>query len=227
MADSDQGFSPNAASLLDLLPSRLKTKQTWIDMMEVFQRVMDINVEGPQKQLESIRDFQESDDGILNSTARLLGFDLTQDVLNLSSDNLTKLVSQLSLYPDNNGTEKFVKFIDLLLNALTEVEYLWTRDYVNFYRAPKGPTIKEGGPWFKATHINLTMALFTRDTLVLAPGQTLYGRTKELFYTFAPAALVIERLDFAEYFEDKDWLGGSAFGIGCTLLPGEIEITID
>lgn len=228
MSAVDKNGNPVSASLLDLLPQRLATKPTWVDMMEVFQRVMDVNVEGPIAALEVLRHITpDTDTGVLNSTARLLGFDLTQDVLNLSSDNLSKLVSQLSLYPDQNGTELFVKFIDLLLNALTEIDYLWTKDYVNFYKVPKGPLVKDGGVWFKVTHIDLTMALFGKESLVLAPGQTLFGRTKDLFYTFAPAALVIERFDFAEYFEDKDWLGGSALAIGTSMPIAEIDVTID
>ncbi len=225
---ADEYEDNTSASMLDLMPSGLRAKPTWVDMFDVFARVMDVNVEGPAKQLERIRAFDENtDQGVLSSTARMLGFDLTQDVLNLSQDNLTKVVAQLSLYPDQNGTKLFVKFIDLILNSLTEITYLWTKDYVNFYPEPKGGMIKDGGEWFKTTHIRLDLALLSRDTLELAPGVSLYQRARDLFYTFAPAALVIETLDFVELFEDKDWLGGSAFGIGVALSGSEYELTID
>lgn len=204
-----------AASTLDLAPAPILDNPTWIDMLDVFAQVMDANVEDPIAQLEKIRFIGESsDDNILKYTARLLGFDLTQDVLNLNVDNLTKIATQLSMYPDSNGTELFVKFIDLVLNAVTEVNYLYTKDYVNFYPKKKGLLVSEGGKWFKTTHIELGVALLSLETLTLNPGTTLLSRVHELFYEFSPAALVIERTNFNVIIPDAEWLGGKAFGIG-------------
>ncbi len=225
---AEQYDGTQKASLLDLMPSSLRNKQTWADMMDVFARVIEINVEGPIEQLEAIRSVNaQTDTGVLNNTARLLGFDLSQDVLNLNADNLTKVVSQLSLYPDQNGTKLFVKFVDLVLNSVTELEYLWTKDYVNFYPVPGGATIKENGPWFKTTHIRLNLALQSLDTLTLDAGMTLHKRTLDLFSSFAPVALVIETMDFVIRFDDKDWLGGSAFGIGAAIPYTEATVIID
>lgn len=216
------------ASILDLMPAVLETKPTWTDMMDVFARVMDTNVESQITQLEGIRSLnQDSDIRLLTSTARLLGFDLTQDVLNLNADNLTKIVSQLALYPDQNGTELFIKFIDLVLNSITSIQYLWTVDYLNFYPEPGGPTIAEGGSWFKTTHIDIDVTLLSLESLVLSSGQTLIGRVTELFYGLAPVALVIERISLSEVFADRDWLGGAAFGIGAVVAYSEATVIID
>jgi len=94
-----------SADLIDLAVPIIKTNPTWEDMLEVFAGVMETNVDAPIEQLERIRFISsKTDDEVLSATARLLGFDFTQDVLNLNADNLTKVVTQLSLYPDQNGT---------------------------------------------------------------------------------------------------------------------------
>src|SRR5438094_7674253 len=129
---SDLLDKPNA-DLVDLAVPIIKGNTTWEDMLDVFNTVMSTNVDSPIEQLERIRFISAAtDDQVLATTARLLGFDFTQDVLNLNADNLTKVVTQLSMYPDQNGTEYFTKFIDLVLNANTDVVYLYTEDYLNF-----------------------------------------------------------------------------------------------
>ena len=203
------------ADVVDLAPMPILENTTWTDMLDVFAQVMDTNVENPISQLEKIRFIGEgNDDNILRYTARLLGFDLTQDVLNLNADNLTKIATQLSLYPDSNGTDMFVKFLDLVLNSVTEVDYLYTKDYVNFYVKRKGNLVQDGGVWFKTTHIELALTLLNLDTLSLSPGTSLLQRVHELFYTFAPVSLVIERTNFIVIIPDEEWLGGKAFGLG-------------
>jgi hypothetical protein len=216
------------ADLVDVAVPILKQSPTWEDMLEVFSEVMSTNVDSPIEQLERIRFISDSiDDTVLSNTARMLGFDFTQDVLNLNEDNLTKLVTQLPLYPDQNGTEYFTKFLGLLLNAQTDVEYLYTRDYMNFVEVPRGALVKDGGEWFKTTHVVLEINLFNLDRLLLSAGRTLFDRVKELFHAYAPVALVVERIDFVENFEDSDWLGGSAFGLATTLGYEEVTVVID
>lgn len=216
------------AEVADLAVPIIKANTTWDDMIDVFNTVMATNVDSPIEQLERIRFISAStDDPILATTARLLGFDLSQDVLNLNADNLAKVVTQLSMYPDQNGTQYFTKFIDLVLNANTEIVSLYTEDYLNFYEQPKGALLIDGGTWFKTTHISLSINLFSLATLNLSSGETLFDRVKELFYTFAPVALVIDRTDFSEIFADEDWLGGSAFGIGAALGYDEVTVVIE
>lgn len=216
------------ADLADLAVPIIKSNTTWDDMLQVFDTVMSTNVDSPIEQLERIRFISAStDDQVLATTARLLGFDFTQDVLNLNADNLTKVVTQLSLYPDQNGTQYFTKFIDLVLNATTEVVHLYTKDYLNFYEKPKGELVINGGEWFKTTHISLSINLFNLETLSLTAGKTLFDRVKELFYNFAPAALVIDRTDFSEIITDEDWLGGNAFGLGVSLGYDEVSVVIE
>lgn len=216
-----------SASVLDLATGEIETNPTWVDLWGAFASVMDSNVENPIVQLENLRYVSlETEASVLADTARLLGFDVSQDVLNLNAENLTKIVSQLPMYPDQNGNENFVNFIDLALNAKTRVTYLYTKDYVNFYDTPGGLLVIDGGSWFKTTHITLFVALQSLNTLALSFGQTLFGRTVELFSNFAPVHLVVRNFVFDIEFFDQDWLGNQAFGIGTAIGDTDIEIVL-
>lgn len=188
------------AEVLDITTSRLKDRDVWAEMAIAFDEVIKTNIDDPIKQLEMLRYLPpDADKQILADACRMLGFDLSQDVLNLSIDKFTRIATQLGMYPDTNGTEAFTKFISLMINGFCEVEYLWSQDYVNFYTTPRGTTLSEGGRWFKTTHIELAMGFLTLAGLQLKAGQTLYQRTKQIFYQQAPITLVIERMSFAAY----------------------------
>lgn len=188
----------NEAQVVDITTSRLTDKQVWLDLAEAFDAVIQANVDDPIKQLELIRYFPpNTDQTILAAACRMLGFDLTQDVLNWSVDKFTRLVTQLGLYPDTNGTEEFTKFISMAVNGNCSVQYLYTQDYVNFYTKPRGTMIDDGGRWFKTTHVILAMSFLTLVGLSLKPKQTLYGRMIELFYQQDPITLVVDRMEFS------------------------------
>lgn len=215
------------ASIKDLLTNTLRENKTWRDLAESVDYVFSSNIEDPIDQLAKVRWIRkETDPSILEQSARLLGFDLTQDVLSLNAENLTKIVTQLPHYPDHNSTQYFTNFIDMLLNAMTEVKYLYTKDYINFHEQPTGPLVIDGGEWFLTTHIELNLGLLHLDSLLLADGESLYTRVKNLFHSFAPVALVIERFYFAIVISDRDWVGGKAFGIGAKYQAGYVELTV-
>ena len=98
-------------------------------LAEAFDAIMLRNVEEPLGQMASVRFLKDNyDREILKRTCRMLGYDISQDVLNLQTD-LTKLTTQLPLYADYNGTYMFEKFIELLLNGECEVEHLYAKVY--------------------------------------------------------------------------------------------------
>lgn len=221
MATNDLLDKPYA-DLVDMTVPIVKLTPTWDDMLEVFNRVMESNVDDPIEQMERIRFISEdSEDAMLASTARLLGFDLSADVLSMNGDNLIKLVTQLPLYADQNGTDLFVKFIDLIFNAQTLVQNLYTQDYVNFLDAPKGPLIIDKGAWFKTTHIDLSIQLFHPEAIVLNEGVKLIDRVRELFFQLAPVALVVYRTSFIEEMDDL------VLGIDTYMPYAEATVVID
>lgn len=210
------------SDLMDLVVPIVRGNPTWDDMFDVFNQVIENNVDEPIKQLERIRFItDQTEDAVLSSTARLLGFDLSQDVLNLNADNLIKLVSQLPLYADQNGTDLFVKFIDLMFNARTLVQNLYTKDYVNFVPVPEGKLIIDGGEWFKTTHIDLSIELLKSDEIVLNDGVRLIDRIRELFFNLAPVALVVYRTNFTES------IGETELAFGAYMPYMEVSVTIE
>lgn len=210
------------SDLMDLVVPIVRGNPTWDDMFDVFNQVMENNIDEPIKQLERIRFItDQTEDAVLSSTARLLGFDLSQDVLNLNADNLIKLVSQLPLYADQNGTDLFVKFIDLMFNAHTQVQNLYTKDYVNFVPVPEGKLVIDGGEWFKTTHVDLSIELLKSDEIVLNDGVRLIDRIRELFFNLAPVALVVYRTNFTES------IGETEIAFGAYMPYMEVSVTIE
>ena len=217
------------ADIRDLLNNTLRDNPTWRDLAEAIAQVFNTNVEDPIDQLAKLRWIRrDTDPKVLEQAARMLGFDLTQDVLYLNAENLTKIVTQLPHYPDHNSTRYFTNFIDMILNAMTDVRYLYTKDYINFVEKNKaGRLVIDNGEWFLTTHIELNLALLHFDTLLLADGESMFSRIRDLFFSFSPITLVIERFYFTIVFDDKDWVGGHAFGIGAAFQPGDIEVDIE
>lgn len=209
------------ANTLDLTVPLVKDNPTWADMISAFDGMMAADVDAPIQQLDVLRFLEPGTDPvIIQRTVRMLGFDVSQDILGMNAGSLTRLVTQLPLYPDYNSTVLFENFIDLLLNALTSVEYLYTRDYTNFYSYPKGTMITEGGQWFKTTHVNLLVELLQADTAASSGSKTLFQRIVEVFYTFCPIALVLNNFIFVVNYKIE-------YGYAAYLIPPDLEQDID
>ena len=210
------------ASVVDLTVSVLRERTVWKDLVDAFAEVLHLNVEDPIRQLEFLRFLTpDADSRILAEVCRTLGFDLSQDVLNMSIEKFNKLASQLGMYPDTNGTEAFTKFISMMTNGDCSVNYLWTKDYVNYYQDPIGSTLAQGGDWFKTTHVELNMGFSTLSGLQLKAGQTLGQKIVEIFYQQAPATLVIQKQTFTVTMPTDE------IGFGLSLLGFEKVYELD
>jgi len=130
----------------------------------------------------------------------MLGFDLDSDVFQLSQNAILNVVNDLGSYTSTLGTPDFVKFFDFVMNSNSKVNYLWTNDYKNFYPAPKGLLITEGGTWYNTTHVSLEIELYAPQSVIdsvftSAAGATIgtiEDKIKEVFYQFAPLTLVLD-----------------------------------
>lgn len=209
------------ASLIELLTTKLRDLQVWSDWAEAFADMMAVNVEGPIKQFEELRFLPpDAEPAILADLCRMLGFDLSQDILNMSVDQFMQIATQLGMYPDINGTEGFTDFLGLMINGYASIVNLYTKDYVNFEETP-GPLITEGGSWFKTTHIGLNIGFSTLDGLVLKQGEKLSAKLRSIFYAQAPITLVIEQYNFTIDVEVEP------LGFQVDMLPREISFNLE
>lgn len=191
----------------DLLTVPIKSSQKWADFADTVEDVFSLNLQDPISQIEELRFLLPTQGNEeLQKTARLLGFNLTNDVLELSTSNMSKLVTQLALYYESSGTELFIKFIDLVLNAKTEVDALYTENYVDFFKSPQGPLLKDGGTWYKTTHVELAVGLLSSYP-ILVYGQSLTERIRRLFYVNAPINLVIHKFWFVAEIDTEVGIG--------------------
>lgn len=194
MSDNQQ---PESANTLNLFTPYLREVPVWKEFMETVDALLDSNVVSPIRELEKLRFLTaDSEQTVLMETCRLLGFDLSQDILASNVNPFTRIATQLAMYSDYNGTQQFKQFLSLILGGYCEVTYLFSDDYEDFYAEPGGKLITEGGVWFQTTHVELDVGLSTLAGINLPPGQSLAQRVKIIFYDQAPITLVIERLNF-------------------------------
>lgn len=181
----------------DLLTPFLRRREVWNTLAEAMEEVFSKNIEYPIEQLEHIRFLREgTDENILIESCRMLGFDLTQDVMNISVNRFTALVNQLPKYNDYNGRQEWINFFGFLLGSPASCQYLWTEDYAEFFPKAKGRLMVEGGSWYKTTHINLRIKRDNLEGVYLEQGQDLLDKVEELFHGQAPATLVLRRVTF-------------------------------
>ena len=208
------------ATFEDMAPLMLKEKQVWIDLVSALNEVVSANVDEPLMELENLRQLTaDTDAWVLMQTCRMIGFDVSQDIMDFSTAKLLRIVTQLAMYCDQNGTQLFQNFMDLLINSNTNIVYLWTENYRQFYDKPYGALVVDGGTWYKTTHVNVFLALLVDDTSlsnVSLAGQTLFQRVKKLFYQFAPITLIIYKFYFT-YIEHLN------IGLGVKVSPKYIK----
>lgn len=192
---------PREPSLADFLNNTpLEGNPAWTDYLEALDFIESNNAEQKIKKLQNVRMINsDTDESIVRLTCQLLGFDLSSDIYTLSAGGILKIATQLSAYSEHSSTPDFTKFFDFVLNSKTEVSYLWTKDYESFHPDPMGPTLLDGGEWYKTTHVTLSVELRSEQAIIdevfkLRDGKSIASKIKDVFYEFAPLTLVIDSL---------------------------------
>ena len=196
---SFQLLTPTAPGLQDFLNgTHVETNMAWRDLLEAADFVTEQTSGHIISKIQSVRAIRSgTDDYTIRQTCRLLGFDLNSDVYSLNTSGMLKLATQLNRFSDYSSTPQFNKFMDMVLNAVSSVEYLWTNDYKSFFPVPKGISVDQGGDWYLTTHCNLSIELKTdaatvAQVLKLAQGTSIASKMRDVFYEFAPITLVLD-----------------------------------
>lgn len=181
-----------------LQPEFFINEPTWSEFMEGLADVIQEQIREPIGEIEDIRHIVETTDPeIVSRTIKQLGFDIPADLIRHNAERLAKSVYMLALIHEKSGTEDFVKGVRFVLGRDIELSHTYTQDYENFYRQPAGPLIKEGGDWYKTTHVDLGMELIPSDiNMILPVGKNLSDRLIDAYFEFAPINHVIREFYF-------------------------------
>lgn len=179
--------------LESLVPEFISNEITWSDFFEALADTIQEQIRGPIKELEDIRHIvEDSDPELVSRTLKQLGFDIPADLIAHNATRLAKSVYMLAMFHERSGTADFVRGVAFVLGRHIVVESLYTNNYVDFYTEPGGPLLKDGGDWYKTTHIDLGMELLPSDAnMVLPVGQTLADRLMNAYFEFAPINHVV------------------------------------
>lgn len=192
------GLYPTSGTpnLIELLPEFYGNQKLWEILVSEFIDTHNKEfIVDPIRQLEHIRWLREYpiqnpetkifDEDLLNSTAKMLGFNLSYDIYQSIKDRFIPLVSQLSLYHHTNGVgnkaiykdsnnkdidKSFTSFLSFILGADVSYRELYSNstDMVNYKDLvediPAGSierlnqdSIVSKNTWFKTTHINVSI----------------------------------------------------------------------
>lgn len=176
-----------------LQPEFFSQEQTWMEFMEALSEVIQEHVRDPIKEIEDIRHIVESTDPeIIANTIKNIGFDLPADLIAHNANRLARSVYMLALFHERSGTSDLARSISYILGREVEVTNLWTNNYVDFYSAPQGALLADGGDWYKTTHISLGIEVVPSDSnLILPEGKTLADRLLAAYFEFAPINHVV------------------------------------
>lgn len=197
----------------NLQPEAFTNQQTWMDFLTAFTELIEEQIRTPIKQLEDIRHFvEDTDPFILTNTIKTLGFDIPADLIKHNVDRLSRSVYMLSMFHEISGLDGFERSIEFVLGREVIVRDKYTNNYVDFYNKPQGPLLKDGGDWYKTTHISLGMELVSGDrALVLPINKTLQDRLLEAYYEFAPINQVVDDFFFIQKVYAQLFLAGKIY----------------
>lgn len=134
-------FQDNAAigELFDIIAEHNDEKN-----LDVIQQLIDIR-----------RITNKSTTEVLEESVQEIGINVTRDIMSFRSEVFKNIFDVLPEYSEVSGTKNWHKFVAILLGANFESYRLYTNDYQSFVPTPLGTLIKDGGTWYKTTHVDL------------------------------------------------------------------------
>lgn len=113
------------------------------------------NITTIQQLVDLRRVNKDSTTEVLEESAQQLGINVTRDIMSFRSEVFKKIFDTLPEYSEVSGTKDWSKYVAMILGANFESYRLYTNDYQSFVPTPLGTMIKDGGTWYKTTHVDL------------------------------------------------------------------------
>lgn len=115
----------------------------------------ELNISTIQQLVDLRRITPTSTTEVMEESAQEIGINVTRDIMSFRSDVFKKIFDTLPEYSEVSGTRDWHKFVAILLGTNFESYRLYTNDYQSFVPTPLGTMIKDGGTWYKTTHVDL------------------------------------------------------------------------
>lgn len=185
----NQVLSPSSANL-------------WEDFADTIESVMDAYIHPHIQTLASMREVTvDSDSQVINLTARMLGFNFRDELLDaFGKERVAAIIPLIGEAYQIASTDDFIKLIELVIGSRVLMEHLYSKDYINFKTyeqmlAKKGTLLREdseSNDWFKTTHVNLYVEYGSARYLATKINATLGTTLLEVIEHFLPANLVLK-----------------------------------
>ncbi|AQT28586.1 hypothetical protein YOLOSWAG_104 [Erwinia phage vB_EamM_Yoloswag] len=134
----------------------LQDNPAWEELFETMGRLNDdLNLSTIQQLLDIRNITADSPTEIAEESIRQLGINVSRDMMSYRIDQYKRVIDVLPDYSQLAGTRDWSKFVSFLLGGQFDTTRLWTADYQTFLPTPLGVLIKDGGTWYKTTHVDL------------------------------------------------------------------------
>lgn len=127
---------------------------------------------------------------LMEESVQQLGINIARDIFSYRAEAFKKIFDALPEYTKVSGTKNWSKFVAMLIGGSFNSSRLYTNDYQTFVPTPLGTLIKDGGTWYKTTHVDLEVDIKLIDQLDL----TITREAREAIIT----ALVAQGMEVTE-----------------------------
>lgn len=137
---------------------------------ELIAALTDVNDEYVLQQVEkllAIRVVRDQDRTTVENSIREIGCNLTPYAVRKNWERLQRSFDLLQEWQHLIHTSDWPKYCAMLVDTTFGSTRLYTADYQNFWRTPRGPLITEGGSWYPTTHVELEVGTNIAQSLDL------------------------------------------------------------
>ena len=146
-------------NLSQMLLPILGSNSAWSELLEVLSEANDDLILSKIEKLLTTRYVVNQDLDVAEASLRMLGINLSKDLMTNNVERLQMVFDSISRYPDVSATTDWHKFVSFLIDTTFKSQRLWTADYQTFTSSPMGKTIQDGGNWYRTMKASLEASI--------------------------------------------------------------------